>query len=163
MAKTTVITNLKEYESGRVVFMEGEDSSCMYEVQKGKVGIFTNYGTENEKMIAEIGRDRIFGEMGMVEGLPRSATAVSLSDYTVLAIITWETLSLYFKTRPSRVVQIMQQTSDRLRLTTRVNTELRASINKTIEKINDGCSRPEAASILKDAIVKMDEAFNENR
>ena len=163
MAGATVITNLKGYEKGKVVFMEGDESCCMYEVQKGKVGIFTNYGTEKEKMIAEIGRDRIFGEMGMVEGLPRSATAVSLDDFTVLAIITWETLSLYFKTKPSRVVQIMQQTSDRLRLTTKVNTELRHSINQTIIKIDEGCTRTEASSMLKDSIKRMDDAFNDNK
>ncbi|WP_196812511.1 cyclic nucleotide-binding domain-containing protein [Butyrivibrio sp. XPD2002] len=161
--KHTVITNLKGYEDGQVVFNEGDDSCCMYDVQKGKVGIFLNYGTDKQKKIAEIGAGRVFGEMGMVEGLPRSATAVSLSEFTVLAVITWETLSLYFKAKPSRVVQIMQHTSDRLRVTTKANSGLRASVEQTIEKIENGCSREDASKFLRKALENVEQAFAENK
>ncbi len=163
MANNTYIVNLKDYMKDEIIFMQGDESSCMYEVQQGKVGIFLDYGTDTEKKIAEIGPDRIFGEMGMVEGLPRSATAVALEKDTELAIITWEVLGIYFKTKPSRVVQILQQTSDRLRLTTRVNSDLNTRIKEAITSIEGGCSRYEALRILKSLLLEMDDSLKENK
>ncbi len=160
---TTYIVNIKNYMKDDVIFMQGDESTCMYEVQQGRVGIFLDYGTDKEKKIAEIGPDRIFGEMGMVEGLPRSATAVALEKDTELAIITWEILGLYFKTKPSRVVQILQQTSDRLRLTTSVNAELNSKIKGAIASIEGGCSRYEAARILKSMLLEMDNSLANNK
>ena len=163
MSGSAVYVNLKEFDYGKVIFTQGSASDCMYEVQKGKVGIFLDYGTEKEKKLAEIGPDRIFGEMGMVEGVPRSASAVSLNEFTVVAVITWDVLSFYFKTKPARVVQILQQTSDRLRLMTKVNSEFEKGVRTSIKAIEDGCSRPEALEGLRNAVLDMEMSIKANK
>ncbi len=156
-------TDTKRFGKDDIIFSAGEASNCMFEVQRGTVGIYVDYGTDKEKKIAELGPTRVFGEMGMVEGLPRSATAVSMDTGTIVAIITWETLGSYFRENPSRVVQIMQQISDRLRLTTKINTDARASINKAITSIEGECSRKEAVMMLKNILLIMDLNFNKNK
>ncbi len=163
MNEQTTGSNLKRYAKDDIIFSAGEPSNCMYEVKRGTVGIYINLGQENEKKIAELSPGRVFGEMGMVEGLPRSATAVAMDAGTSVSVITWDTFGIYFRENPSRVVQIMQQISDRLRLTTKINNDSRNSINKVIASLEKGCSQKEAASMLKSTLLMMDLSYNKNK
>ncbi len=104
-----------EYNRGDVIFRQGATGTCMYEVSGGKVGVFVNYGEGNEQKLTELGEDAFFGEMGMVEQAPRSATAVALSDKTVLREIGADDLAALFAQSPDRVLAILQHMSRRLR------------------------------------------------
>ncbi len=163
MAQNTVYTFLKEYNAGDIIFKAGEDSDCMFEVQKGRIDLYADYGGPGQKKLAEVGPERVFGEMGMVEGLPRSATAVVGEDFTVVARITWDVLGHYFKSKPARVVQIMQQMGDRLRLTTKSAVELRTAVDKAIDVIQEGGTNREALGLLKDGIHAMDATLGKNK
>ncbi len=102
------------YPKGRTVFREGDPGGCMYVVESGRIGIVAAYGKPEEKRLTELEEGGFFGEMGMVRGLPRSATAVSLDNETVVRMITWETLGSYFREEPSKIVLIMQQMGRRI-------------------------------------------------
>ncbi len=102
------------FNKGETIFREGNPGGCMYEVQAGRVGIVANYGTENVTVLTELREGAFFGEMGMVRGFPRSATAVALDHRTSVSVITWDTMGFYFKDSPSKVVGIMQQMSTRI-------------------------------------------------
>ena len=163
MAQNTVYTYVKEYNAGDVIFMQGDESDCMYEVQKGRVDLYSNYGQKDQKKLAEVVPDRIFGEMGMVEGLPRSATAVAGTDFTAVARIKWDVLGLYFKTKPARVVQMMQQMSDRLRLTTKAAMDLRNAVGESIKQIEAEEETYIPLSTLKKGLRDMDATFGINK
>ena len=68
------------FHAGDVVFREDEMQLSMYEVRKGSVGIYLDYGTEQERQLTVLKEKQLFGEMGLLEAAPRSATAVVLSD-----------------------------------------------------------------------------------
>lgn len=106
---------VEQYPAGTVIFREGEPSSCLYAVHWGKVGIFTGYGTESENKLTEIMPNQFFGEMGMIEGKPRSATAVVLEDETSVELIGKEDLAELFEKNPSKVIMILEHLSRRLR------------------------------------------------
>ena len=163
MASNTVYTFLKEYNAGDIIFSQGADSKCMYEVQKGRVDLYKDYGKPGQKKLAEVGPERFFGERGMVEGLPRSATAVVGEDFTVLAEVTWDVFGLYFRKKPAKVVQIMQQMGDRLRITTKAAMDLRNSVNEAIDMIESGGTIGEIQGILKKASHEMDSTLGENK
>ena len=105
----------KAFKKGGVIFKQGDASDCMYDILWGKVGIYVNYGTPEEKLLTTLETEQFFGEMGMIEGLPRSATAVALTSDTKVRIITPETFQELFKESPARVLLIMQNMSRRLR------------------------------------------------
>ena len=163
MAGNTVYTFLKDYNKGDVVFRAGEQSDCMFEVQKGRIDLYIDYGGPGEKKIAEFGPERVFGEMGMVEGLPRSATAVVGCDFTTLAKITWDVFGVYFKTKPARIVQIMQQMGDRLRITTKSAMDLRMAVLQAVDVIQEGGENRKVLGLLKDGIHSMDDALGNNK
>ena len=37
--------NSKEFKSGQVIFKQGDSELCMYDIQRGRVGIYSAYGT----------------------------------------------------------------------------------------------------------------------
>lgn len=103
------------FKKGGVIFKQGDASDCMYDILWGKVGIYVNYGTPEEKLLTTLETEQFFGEMGMIEGVPRSATAVALTSDTKVFVITPESFQTYFQESPAKVLLIMQNMSRRLR------------------------------------------------
>ena len=101
--------------SGQVIFREGDLELTMYAIQKGSVGIYLDYGTSGEKQLTVLKEDQLLGEMGLVESCPRSATAVSLEDGTVLQEIGEDEFYAFFDKQPERLLQILRQLSARIR------------------------------------------------
>lgn len=110
---------VKKYRNGTVIFREGEPGRCMYAIHWGRVGIYTDYGTPAQQMLAELTPGQFFGEMGMIENEPRSATAVVTEPDTKLEIITPDGLKELFEKNPGKVDEILRVLSYRLRKLTK--------------------------------------------
>lgn len=106
----------KTFKSGEVIFQEKTYEACMYELLEGTVGIFANYGQENEKKLTELKADKgaYFGEMGLVENMPRSATAAALTDVRV-NVISGKDFGAFFTEHPEQVYAVMAQMGGRIR------------------------------------------------
>ena len=112
----------QNYAKGQVIFHEGDPGDCMYEVEIGSVGVYRDYGKDNENLIAKLygtTKVNVFGEMGLLDHAPRSATVVALEDNTVLTKVSEEDFYAYFEENPSKILDIMQQMCSRLRNTTK--------------------------------------------
>ena len=112
-------TKIEKYDKGTVIFKEGEIGDCMYDIHFGSIGIYNAYGTSEEKLIAKLSTDEFFGELGMIDDVKRSGTAVVLEDDTTLEIITPGDLSGLFKQNPPKVEMILDHVSYRLRKLTK--------------------------------------------
>ena len=106
---------IRTYKKGQVIFRQGDYEPCMYDIQGGRVGIYADYETAGQKLLAEIQAEQYFGEMGLIEDCPRSATAVALENGTAVLKITENTFQSYFEKRPAKVLLIMEHLSRRLR------------------------------------------------
>lgn len=109
----------KTFRKGEIIFRQGEESDCMYDILQGQVGIFSDYGTGAEKLLVKLETEQFFGEMGLIEGQPRSATAVAMTADTEVRVISQETFDTYFRERPGKVLMIMQHMSQRIRKLTK--------------------------------------------
>lgn len=85
----------------------------MYDIASGKVGVYANYSSDDEKKLTELFKGQYFGEIGLVGIRPRSATVVALDDVE-LAVIDSDTFSSYFKENPDKVLSIMQGMGKRI-------------------------------------------------
>jgi CRP-like cAMP-binding protein len=106
------------FKKGEVIFREGEIGNVMYDILSGKVGVYMDFETDSERMIAELEAGQTVGEMGLIEVWPRSATAVALEDGTTLAEIGESELESYFVDKPEKLFALMKLLSARLRETT---------------------------------------------
>ena len=104
---------LKRYQKGQVIFYEGEFADCMYDIRSGNVGIYANYGTLEEQMITDLKPGQYFGEMGVIEGQPRSATVVALTDVEAW-MINGKTFAAYIQQQPVKIILILQSMSKRM-------------------------------------------------
>ena len=109
--------NTLTFAANQIIFNQGDFPVSMFNIEKGKVGIYAKYGTDEQKEIAVLCAGEIVGEMGMLEVYPRSATAVALEDDTVLEEIDENELSEYFKNKPEKLLKIMKQVRARIRQT----------------------------------------------
>jgi CRP-like cAMP-binding protein len=75
----------REYAAGEVLFREGETGDVMFVIQSGGVRISKNVaGTD--KVLAMLGPGEFFGEMAILNGKPRTATATVTAPTRCLLI-----------------------------------------------------------------------------
>jgi CRP/FNR family transcriptional regulator, cyclic AMP receptor protein len=72
--------------AGERVFDINEPSDRMYIIESGKIGISIHADPTVKAFIATLGPKECFGEMGLFDDNPRSATAHVLEDSTLLAL-----------------------------------------------------------------------------
>jgi CRP-like cAMP-binding protein len=83
----------EHYVAGETIFREGDPALGMYVVQGGRVRIITST-RGREALLSGVGPGECFGEMGVVDGAPRSATAVAASLCAVRFVPTEPFLDL---------------------------------------------------------------------
>ena len=131
------MNNTKAFARGTVLFREGDPGDCMYELETGGIGIYHDYGGPDEKLITTLynsGSDiKLFGEMGLLDHAPRSATVVILEKDTILTRISEEEFNAYFAENPVVVLDLMQQMCNRLRKTTKDYVEACRTVHEAVE------------------------------
>jgi CRP-like cAMP-binding protein len=75
----------RDYEAGTVLFREGEPGDFMYVIQSGEVEIRRTIG-DVERVLAVLPAGEFFGEMALINQVPRSATAVVRRPSRLLVI-----------------------------------------------------------------------------
>jgi CRP-like cAMP-binding protein len=103
------------YPKGTVLFKQGDSGDCMYGIHAGSVGIYTGFGTPEEKQLTTLDANSFFGEMGMISQEPRSATAITLEDETTVEVINSDDLKELFEKNPPKASMIISHLSHRLR------------------------------------------------
>jgi len=73
------------FPAGTVLFREGEPGAEMYVVHSGKVALARRLG-DREQVVAVLPAGEFFGEMAILLGRPRSATATVVEDAWLLVI-----------------------------------------------------------------------------
>ncbi len=112
-------TQVFSCNAGTVLYKEGDPGACMYAVHWGRVSVYTGYGTEKQRLVTDLYTDSFFGELGMLCGLPRTATVVVNEDETTLEIIRAEDISELFRKNPAKIWMILDHLIRRLRSLTR--------------------------------------------
>ena len=127
-----------------IIFREGQYADSMFEIESGSVGIYANYGSSDAQLLATLGKNEYFGEMGLAECYPRSATAVALEDETTVDEIGADEFSEFFQEQPDVVLTIMRSLSARLRETNARYLEARQTIHDAVEVERAGAKRSNA-------------------
>jgi CRP/FNR family transcriptional regulator, cyclic AMP receptor protein len=108
----------RQYEQGEVIFREGDPGEVLYMVQSGQVRIFINSLDGSETSVILFGRaGDIFGELAVIDGLPRSATAVAL-DKTTLYTIQRQVFSQHMRHMPQLSFNFMHELTKKVRYNT---------------------------------------------
>src|SRR5262245_52918348 len=77
---------LRAFERGEVLFHEGDDAANLYVLQEGQVKVVLIDDDGEETILHLAGAGDSLGELSLVDGEPRSATAVALTHVKALAL-----------------------------------------------------------------------------
>lgn len=107
-----------EVKEGDYVFREGDLGTEMYILHEGKVEILSGNGGngENEQLLAVLEKGDFFGEMAVLEDLPRAASARAVTDVKLLQI-NGSTFDQMLRNNPEVAVRMMRKLARRLRET----------------------------------------------
>lgn len=105
----------EKFAAGVRIFAQGDYSEEAYRIVEGSVEISINEGRA-KVILATLGVGEIFGEMGMIERLPRSATARALDNLTV-EVITEESFNESLAGGGDILVPYLVTIFERLRVT----------------------------------------------
>ncbi len=100
--------------AGERVFDIREPSDRTYFIESGKIGISINPDPKSTKFVAILGPNECFGEMGMFDDNPRSATAHVLEDSVLLALDKEKLRALILR-YPEMALGMLRSLSLRLR------------------------------------------------
>jgi pSer/pThr/pTyr-binding forkhead associated (FHA) protein len=115
-----------EFDANETIFREGDLGTEMYIVHEGKVEIVKELPHER-RTLAVLEKGDFFGEMAILEDLPRTATARAQSSVKLL-LINGSTFDQMLRSNPEIAVRMMRKLSRRLRETDRL---LREALGKS--------------------------------
>jgi len=104
----------KKLAPNETLFLEGDKGDAMYLIREGKIKISKGQG-EDEKVLAILKDGDFFGEMAIIDSSPRSATAIALTDVSLL-VIDEGTFKSKIKENPL-IEYILETLTKRLRAT----------------------------------------------
>src|SRR6476646_7988381 len=84
----------RTFPAGTRVFHEGDDSDACYIVSEGSFRVTREHSDGRAITLATLGPGEIFGELAMLDGDQRSASAEALSDGELLALPAGDVRSL---------------------------------------------------------------------
>lgn len=105
----------KQYmRQGQILFREGTQSDFIFVVEKGEFEVSRRSRDGRVEILDILREDDIFGELGVIENLPRSATVRALQD-GVVTIISKEEMMATVRKNPKALMFILKTMAQRVR------------------------------------------------
>lgn len=93
---------------GKVIFTEGDFGTSMFVIASGSVRIVKDVMRDEQRELATLGRGTVFGEMALIEGHTRSASAVASGEVRLLEI-NRQSIEELARQNPAAGFRIMQE------------------------------------------------------
>ena len=110
----------REFEPGEALFEEGATSDGVFWIESGRVHVRTRDASGVEQRAGRVGAGEFLGEMGVLESLPRSATAIAATD-VVACKMSPEDFTALLRRSPSAVLTVIDALCERARRTGALN------------------------------------------
>ena len=112
MGARAVFINSREtrrFEAGATIFAEGDEGHEMFGVIDGRLDLW-----QNGRQVGHVDADGTFGELAIIDHVPRSLTAIA-AETTNLAVIDEKTFLFLVHETPTFALQVMRSLAARLR------------------------------------------------
>lgn len=113
--KISRILYVNAYYRGQLIFQEGENGDALFVVLKGRVKVCLYDEEGREYVLDVIGKDGFFGELALLDELPRSANAIAMESCDLMIVRRNDFLKLLME-NPSISINILKVLAGRLRV-----------------------------------------------
>ena len=115
---------------GSVLFQEGEEDPYLVIIVNGSIDIIKQDSSQNPQLVATLKEGKVFGEMSLLDGEPRSATAIAKDEVTIFVLTKERYLSLQ-KMEPAVALRIT------LKMAKAISQKLRQTTGQWVELVNE--------------------------
>lgn len=116
-ARLTALGEKAIFPEGAELMHQGDKADCLYVILAGRVSVVREHPHLSTPIVlAHLGSGEIVGEMGLLDGEPRSATVIAVED-TVTVAISGGVLSGFIAEHPDMYGSLSRVLSKRLRAT----------------------------------------------
>lgn len=127
---------------GVTIFAKGDPGSCLFAIEEGVVKISVPSVGGHSSVITLLGNGDIFGEIALLDGRPRTADAIAITDCQLFLIERRDFLPL-LRAEPDLSLKLTEILCDRLRRTTEqaenlMFLDLSARLAKTLLRLASG-------------------------
>jgi CRP/FNR family cyclic AMP-dependent transcriptional regulator len=119
--------------AGETIFRAGDPGNSLFIICSGEVEIFIHDDTGHKIVLEQAKAGSAFGELSMLDGGPRSASAVVTNDVEALCMDD-ETLNQFLKQHPSAAMAMLASMSRRLRVSAE---RLRRTASRNVNTVAD--------------------------
>ena len=105
---------INEFDVGAIIFEEGSTGRELFVVLDGRIDIVKLDGA-TKTLIVTLGKGEFFGEMAVIDGSARSATAIAAAPNTRVMRINHARFVYLVSQQPAFALMVMDALSKRLR------------------------------------------------
>ena len=109
-------TTVARFDPHRVIFSKGDKGDCLYGILSGRVRIYSNSAEGAEIMLNVQEQGELFGEIALLDGSTRTASAAAMEQADLLRIHRTHFLP-YVKANPDLILAMLTLLCQRLRWT----------------------------------------------
>ena len=124
-----------EYQPGTVIFEEGSQADRFYIVAEGAVEVWKDYELPEKDLLAVHEPGHLFGEMALIDELPRSATVLA-KEPTRLFYIARDDFQRIIQDNSEIAISILKSVTDMVRSSNEYFVENLRDRAKELEKTN---------------------------
>ena len=133
-----------DFKKGEDIIEEGTLGDCAYIVEQGSVEVSKLTPHGEKQVLGVLGKSEIFGEMGLIDGLPRCATVTAL-EHCVLSVCSKETFNNLADHNPESLLPIFKVLVRRLRST--------LALVEALQKVIGSDNENETLNVIYQAMV----------
>lgn len=124
---------VRDVPAGTLLFNAGEPGDAMYLIEGGRVRIFIRDEDGRDVTLTELARGDFFGEMSIIDGKPRSASALVVEEAR-LAVLSREDFTAFVHNNADVALEMVSAISERLR---RTDDLLRQRVSRNVNEVED--------------------------
>ena len=113
----------KRYRRGDIIMQKEEPGHALFIVERGAVRIYVTSTQGNDLILAVLGPGDFFGDLSLLDGRPRSASASVSTDATLLMLERADFINL-LTNRPAAAMAVLEAVAGRLRETDEMASDL---------------------------------------
>jgi CRP-like cAMP-binding protein len=116
LERIAALATRRAYYKGSVVFSQGDVGDALYGVASGRVRISASATDGRQVFLNIMEPGDTFGEIAVMDGLPRTANAIALDDTSLIAIQRNDFLA-FLEREPQLAIHLLKLLCERLRWT----------------------------------------------
>ena len=114
---------VKEYPKGEFIIRENDLSDCAYIMESGRAEVCKTLPNGKYQVVGVLEENDIFGELGLIDGLPRSASVRAMENCRA-SMLTQQAFKSLARNNPQALMPILKILTNRLRETLALVDEL---------------------------------------